>query len=388
MRNDEKALNVVEIVRLQESNDKDVRSCGIAKASEIPDFEIYENLLQLMELKRSENQEVRDLVSELLDKLSSSQLVGKVLFLIKFVSDKCFFVRYEAERLIYKIEPASLNCLFGYIIKLNEDSFDLRRISENLIAKIIPTLPLKEKERQYDYLYSLTSSSKKSLRDASVKAVLEVMQSWSTEDLKNHLPEFITWSNFDSCEISELAASLAFRVLTAGSLNERISNLEYMTGFNFCGNKEIRRQFRHLALDTMDYIDKTLYPKFSSFLLQNLEGKSKEDRMASWEFLQKISLNELPIQDLLYCQASTLHRMRRDSKKLANLIPEPVLAQNLELFIKMQNSIDVNVRELAISLALKISKDHLLEQKQVIEKFAESKQIYTKILVNQLSRAL
>lgn len=381
-------LNVIEIVRLQESDQQEVRDLGIAEAKGITDLQIYDNFLPLVELKNSTSQEVRDLTGQLLDRLSSKQLAHKIMPLIGFVTDKCFFVSHEAKTLIDKIEPAHLSGLFDYFVKLSGDSdYDLKRMAENLIVKIIPALSLEEKAKQYNYLYSLVWSHKEAIRDTSIKATLEVMETWKDEDLKKHLPEFLVWTAFDSCEISELAASLAFRVLASASLSERLDNLEYMTSFNFCGNKVIRREFRHLALQTIGQAaDKELYAKFSLFFLQNLEGKSKEDRTASWKFLLQIEPDQLPIQDLLYCQASGLHRMRHASKKLAYRVSEAVLAQNLETFLYSQNSVSENVRDLAVRLAVKISKDHLREQLPVIKKFSKSGQIYIQDLASCLAQ--
>lgn len=385
-------LSVVEIVRSQEYDNQEIRRLGIARVNEITDLQIFDNFLPLIELKSSTSQAVRDLTGELLDRLSSKQLVHKIVPLVGFVTDKCFFVSHEAKRLIDKIEPARLSGWFDYFVKLSKDpDFELKRMAEDLIAKIIPVLSLEEKIKQYDYLYSLVWSRKENLRNTSVKATMEVMETWKNRDLNKHLLEFTIWTAFDSCEISELAASLAFRVLGSAPLSERLANLEYMTGFNFCGNNIIRREFRHLALITMgqaaddDIVPKDLYSKFSLFLLQCLEGKSKEDRTAAWKFLLQINPDKLPIQDLLYCQASSLYRMRHASKKLANRISEATLAKNLEIFMYSQNSVDDNVRDLAVQLAVKISKDHLREQLPVIEKFANSRQMYVQDLANCLS---
>jgi len=370
----EQANLAIYCVGLQESTNPEIREFGLARAANIQEKEIIHCFSALFELKKSHQQAVRDLVSDLFDRISSAGLVSQLGELIDLVRSPYSFVRGEAAKLLNKIDSISLIGEFDYLVKLEDDSdSDVRGTANVLILKIINAWPLEEKVKHYNFAVKIQKSHYEEFQLAGNLLALQIIETWEPERQRELLTYFIKLTQSDSFEISELAASLALKVLSGLSKMEHFRYLDYLTSFNYYGNKVLRRAFRHLALMTLNFLDEECLPKFALFLLQCLEGRDPKDRTIAWKLLLEINPNKLPVQDLIDCQASGLHRVRRASKKLVNKINEETLVKNLEIFLNAQKSTDRDVRYMGSRLATKISLKLLSTRKDVIESHARSK---------------
>lgn len=360
----------------------------VGGSTALTEAQIITNLKPLVEGKASDSQVIRDLIGKILDRVSSENLSTHLPLLIQLIRSPFYFVESEAERLLGKIESAHLLKHFNFLQTLVDDGDkDVRKIVKTLILKIAVAWSLDEKINRYDFAVQLQSQTNcQKAQEVGNLLVLEVMTTWETERLKEHLPFLIKCTSIEHNDFvtSEIAAGLALKVFLASDSSTRIINVSYLASFNYYGNKVLRREFRHLALLTIEELDKEYLPSFALFFFQCLEAKSRKDRTMAWQYLLQIDPNVLPIQDLLNCQACGLGRVRRASKKLSSRISEEVLAQNLKLFLNAQSSEDRDIRNLASRLATSINVIRLRQERALIESYKNARGLYTRDLVDCL----
>jgi len=378
-------------VILQESNNQDFCQFGLNMAKNVTEEQIIANFVPLIELKASCCQAVRDLTGNLLDRVPANKLAERFFDLIDTLHSPFYFIREESLLLLNKIKPESLVDQFEYLRKLEkleevEGNFDIIRMAKSLLLKIVKVWNIDQKVENYNYAVELQTSTDKEAKSVGSLLVLQVMETWETEKLKTFLLFFIghTDTEKNEFEVSEIASFLALKVLLASDMATRIINLNYITGFNYYCNKIIRGLFRSFALETMAFIDEEYLPNYALFLLQCLECKSKFDRKTAREFLKKINPDQLPVEDLLYFQASSLWRVRWACKKFAHKISEDILFDNLEIFIDLQKSVTPSIRHLASQLAASISVERLRLKKDLLQDCTKSRDVFVVDLAEAL----
>lgn len=332
-------------------------------------------------------QRIRDLVSEILDRLSEPKLVCCSDILIKALRSEYSLVREESQRLLNKIYPAYLSPLFDSILELeNDDNWTVKRFAQDLVLKIARTWEIKEKKLHYNLILKWQEAKDEKTKKVGNLLALQIMESWSVEVLNLYMPFLVECTNLDKndFETSDLAATLAFKYLSVAPQSERLKNLKYLTSFSNCGNKELRRGFRTMALQTLDSVSPSTLDEYALFLFKCLEGKNKEDRDSAWEKLLKVSPDKLPVAELVYCQVCGLHRVRNAGKELVKKVSDDVLLENLEELLRMQDSDCYGVRYLAIKLATKIPAKKLAIKKDILVRCSESRVFGVCDLANSL----
>lgn len=358
------------------------------ESTTLTEAQIITNLMPLVEAKSSDSQVIRDRVGKILDRVSSAGLSTHLPLLIQLVRSPFYFVETEAERLLTKIEPVHLFKHFNFLQTLVDDGDkDIRKVVKTLILKIAVAWSIDEKIERYDFAVQLQNQTNcKKAQEVGNLLVLQVMTTWETEKLKPHLSFLMQCTSIETNEFatSEIAAGLALKVFLVSDSSTRIINVGYLASFNYYGNKVLRREFRHLALLTINELDKEYLPGFALFFFQCLEAKNRKDRTLAWQYLLQINPNVLPIKDLLDCQACGLGRVRRASKKLGFRISTEVLAQNLKLFLDAQSSEDPDIRNFACRLATLIPVLRLRSERALIESYKNARGPYTRDLVECL----
>lgn len=327
-------------------------------------------------LKCRPEQEVRDLASKMLDSISPERLVIHFRMLVELLRSRYPLLRYEVENLIKKIRPELLEKEFDYLLRVSNDpDYLVSRIARNLAPRVAMTWSLKKKKINYELILRWQQSDESMVVELANLMALQVMSSWSDLALGPFLPFLKKCTSLDgnNFETSELAATLAFRYFLAGPKAALFLNLDYITSFNNFGNKELRRGFRHMALEALKYVDSSELHKYGLFLFKCLEGKDKKDRVMAWEMLNKIKPDNLPICELIYSQSSGLYRVRHVGKVLVKQVSETKLAEHLEELLQMQSSDCYEVQHLAMRLLFKIPKEKISDQKQKLEKYVGSR---------------
>ena len=336
--------------------------------------QICSEIVSLIGLKCRPEQEVRDLASKMLDGISTARLAVHFRMLIELLHSPYSLLSYEVERLIDKINPELLEKEFDYLMELrNSSDHVVYRVVRNLLPRIAMTLSLKKKEVNYNLILEWQHSSEKKVVELANFMALQVMSPWSGLSLGPYLPFLKKCTDLDNNDFgtSELAATLAFKYLSVAPMTALFLNLDYITSFNNFGNKELRRSFRHLALESLKYVDSSELYKYGLFLFKCSEGKDKNDHKIAWKLLSKIKPDDLPVCELVYCQACGLYRVRHAGKVLVKTVNEEKLAEHIEELLHMQNSDCYEVRYLAMKLLFKISKQQIAEKKEVLEKYLD-----------------
>lgn len=345
-------------------------------AKDLTENQILVNLVPLFALKRRPEQNIRDLSSEILDNISSEGLADCYQYLIDLIRAPYAFVRSEAERLINKISPELLFDKFDNLLNLRTDAdFGVKRFAKASVLKIAAAWPIQEKKLQYSLILEWQQSGDEHTVKVANFLALQVMETWKVDDLKLFMPFLVECSDLEKndFETSELAASLAFKFLSVSGLSAHLKNLDYMTQFNEYGNKELRRGFRHMALQTLNLVNPDEYSKYGLFLFKCLEGKNKEDRLSAWDKLLKVDPDKLPVCELVYCQVCGLYRVRHAGKELANKVSDDVLLINLEELLLMQDSDCYEVRCLAMKLAAKIPFKKRATKNDILRNYLDSR---------------
>lgn len=346
--------------------------------------EIMNNLEALLLLRvpaerevadRLAEQRIRDLVSKIIDRLSEPKLVSCFDVLIKALRSEYSLVRTEAKRLLDKIDPFYLSCLFDQVLELeNDTNWGVKRFAEDLVLKIANTWPILEKKRHYDLILQWQKSGDEKTVKIGNLLALQIMETWQVEVLHLYMSFLVECTNIEKndFETSDLAATLAFKYLSIASDTERKNYLGYLTNFNECGHKELRRGFRTMALHTLSLVDPEVYSGYAIFLLKCLDGQNKADRDSAWEKLLKVDPAKLPVCELVYCQSSGLHRVRHAGRELAKKVSEDALLENLEEFLRLQEATCFGIRHLALELAVKISPKKRQTKIEVLEGYRDS----------------
>lgn len=350
--------------------------------------QIVENFKEIISLKERSEQEIRDQASKILEKISQETLAANYDLVLNFVRSDYFFVREEAKRILAKISPELLFDYFDYLLELQKDpNYNIAMFANELLPKIALAWPIKEKKDNYALIVDWQKSKNEETVKIANLIALQIMQTWRFDELRQVLPFLIERSNLDEndYETAEIANHLAYKVLSISNINLQKRYLSYMTGFNIYVQKEMRRNFRHLALSVMKKLGNDVdLSKYSIFFLRCLEGKNKEDRTDSWKFLLQINPDDLPIRELLYRQASGLCRVRKASKKLAKKISTDKLLENFEELLIMQDANDWDVCRLAKKLTLKIPLEKIRDKQQLLEKYLKSPYFGASLLSGRL----
>jgi hypothetical protein len=333
-------------------------------------------LTTIISLKRSSNQNIRDLSSRVLEKLSPEKLVSCYTTLIEMLRSPYAFVRSESETLLNKINPELIFDQFDYLRDLENDrDYGIKRFATATVLKIAAAWSLKEKKLHYPLILEWQKSKDEKTVSIANLIALQVMESWEIKSLEPFMPFLVSCADFNKNDLEtvELAVSLTFKFLSEADLSLRLEYLDYMTEFSDYGIKEIRRGFRHLALTTIKVINPSNYSKYSVFFLRCLEAKNKDDRTIAWKSLLLIDPSDLPVCQLVYCQVCGLYRVRRAGKKLAKRVGDDVLLENLEELLRLQDSDCFEVRSFSRYLITKIPFVRFKEKKEVLAKAANSR---------------
>lgn len=326
-------------------------------------------------------------VNELLKSLPQEAFETKMKNIFSLVNDP---ETAEVAAIILRDLPVSyLSSYFLVITNLLNTSclMSTRKLMRELLAKIIVSWSLAEKKRNFPVILDFEESSDRNLSMVAHLAHLEVVKSEPVKDLEKNLDYLVRMTAHPDSKISVLAAELAFTFFSSEYSNQGIKEiyLEYCKSFNGWGQKELRQGFRFLALKTIFNSDGINPAKHVGFLIGCLDSHDRHERSIAISLLRKINASDLPLSLLLQGQYSTLSRVRRQTRILANKISSDQLAENLELLLKAQESLNLNYRDLAASLALKIPKNKVLGKKNLLNRYSESSNLRVKFLARMLT---
>ena len=355
----EEQINLpVSLVFLQESTNHDICEYGMVQSLKLTEEQIFNNFLPLLESKSSKFQAARDLVGQILNRLSTEKLAEQFPALISSLRSEFYFVSSEAERLIDSIEIKLLFNEYNALQRLqNDDHQDVRRVANKLLVKMMLAWPIEIKicrQKQITKWNNLEG-----FREACILVSLQVAQFWSDNKIVNNLGYFIKHTKSDDFVASELAAKLALKALLLSPVSVKQEHIKYVTSFHYFGNVDLRRKFRLLALNVLtDFTAKEL-SKFFNFLMQCQEAKDLEVCLSSWVLLSKINPNDLVIEDLVNWQIAGTKGPKRAARVLASKISPERLEEKLDYFIDCQKSPDADIRDLTSKLALRVSRKYL-----------------------------
>lgn len=349
------------LVVLQESHDPQIREYGMIQSLKLTEEQIFNNLAPLLEMKSSRSQHARDLVGQLLNRLSQENLVKQFPVMISNLRSKYRFVSDEAERLINSIEIKLLFDQYNSLKHLQDDGDeDVRRVVNELLVKMMLVWPIEIKISRQKQIAKW--SNIEGFKQVCILVSLQVAQFWSDNKVVNNLCYFIKHTKSDDFAISELAAKLALKALLLSPASVKEEHIKYMTSFHYFGNTDLRRKFRELALNVLsDFTPKEL-ANFFDFLIQCQEAKDSEVRSFAWNLLCKINSNDLVVENLVNWQISASKGPKRAARILASKIIVERLEEKLDYFIDCQKSSDPDIRDLTSKLALKISRKYLQER--------------------------
>jgi hypothetical protein len=372
-------------VLLQESNDHEVREFGSIQTLKLTEEQIVNNFSLLLKSKSSKSQTARDLASQILNRLSQENLVKQFSTLILSLRSDFYFVSNEAERLIDSIE---IKLLFGQYNNLQrllgDESKNIRRVASKLLVKMILAWPIETKICRQKQLAKM--SHLEEFKEICILTSLQVAQFWSDDKVVNNLNYFIKQTKYNDFVISELAAKLALRALLLSPVLIKQENIKYITNFHYFGNTDLRRKFRLMALSIIPNFPTKELPNFFDFLMQCQEAKDLEVRRAAWNLLSMINPNDLVVENLVNWQASASKGPKRVARILASKISPEKLAEKLEYFIDCQKMSDIDIRDFASQLALKINRKYLQDHHDYLMFRLNGKFINPKYLLVDLIR--
>ncbi|MGI5826943.1 MAG: hypothetical protein ACOX6C_00675 [Patescibacteria group bacterium] len=367
------------------SSDYKAREYAWEKVKEFSPEEIINDLDIIIRLAPI-CQVAEEKVIELIKSLPPEAFEAKMKNIFSLVNDP---ETAEVAAIILRDLPVFyLSHYFLVIINLlnNSHLMSTRKLMRELLAKIIGSWSLDEKRRNFQLILDFEESSNHNLSTAANLAHLEVIKSGPVEDLEKNLDYLVKMTTYPDSKISILAAELAFTFFSEYSNQEiKESYLEYCKSFSGWGRKELRRGFRFLALKTILDSQGIDPAKHVGFLIGCLDSHDRHERSIAISLLRKIKASDLPLNLLLQAQYSTLSRVRRQTRILANKISSDQLAENLELLLKAQESLNHNYSDLAADLALKIPKEKILEKKELLDRYLESSNLRVKLIARMLT---
>jgi hypothetical protein len=368
-------------------DDKEIFQFLCNTLKDLPTKTIATNLVVIFELKKTHNQLVRDLVTEIFDKLTSKDLAANFIVLVELVRSNYFFVREEAMLVLNKIKANDLFNYFDAIVALrNDGDLDLRHMHKKLVVKIAKQWPIETIKSYASYVAELQKDNNPELKELGDLLMLRIMESWGFDydRFKMLLPFFQKLNESANVEINEKAAWFAWRILSESSETDRLININYLTKFNDYGDKIIRRMYRTLALDTMELLDDYQLTSFSNFLIDCLECSNKDDRNKAWIFLLKINPDSLPLDYLINKCDSDFWFVKFKYRFLLKRISDQALAGQLEILFTSLRSVSRKIRNRSWRLLNSIQPVYLRKHQYYLESQANMKNVY----ISEAAKAL
>ncbi|BFD25161.1 MAG: hypothetical protein JST_000485 [Candidatus Parcubacteria bacterium] len=295
----------------------------------------------------------------------------------------------ETATIILRALPAS--SLSPYFVTIqnwsrSEGLIIMRSLMCELMAKIIKSWSLEQKERNLELILKFEKGQNQLLSEAATLAHLEVMKSWPVEKLLSNLDYLVQLSNSRYLHIPYLAAELALSFFNSEFSYQGIQEiyLDYLKSFINWGDKDIRQGFRQLALQTISNSLWISPDKHVDFLICCLDSRSRQHRSLVLRLLRKVSDDNLPLEHLLLGQCSGLKRVRHHTRRLVSRVGNEKLLENLKLLFEAQKSSNCHYRNLAFSLVLKIPRAEILKQQDLLDHYRESPNLQVGLLAKML----
>ena len=375
------------LARLYGSSDEKVRDFACSRIKQLYPQEVADDVIKLLNCLKEHNKLSKEMAQKMLNEVPGVFLSPYATSLIDSTND--FEIAEVAFSLLRRIPVKDLGLYLEQIKSaLDEPGILIRRREmRRLLIFILNSWSMEEKIKNHDYIMELQSSSFRELSSLGTIMHLEILNTWPIADLKKvlHYLVSVVGGSFES-EIAYLAAHLAYKFLASEHASQviRAAYLDFMFQFLGWGHQELRRNFRALALDTLNKEYPAYILPYTKRLIECFDGSVPKERSLAYSLLKKVNPDELPLDLLLISQKSSLYRTKRLTSRLTRKISSQKLAENLELLMKSQESHCRSERDLAARLALRISRKEIKKYEWVLRKHRESKNFFVHSLASEL----